>query len=591
MYFKIGEYDSAVEYLKRYIMVDDKHPAAHKMLGQCYEKLKRPDKQLEAYQRSLELDKKQTDLLVEVCKLMQNNELSDVTPAKARYWYEMAESRNIHDTAVLNLKLKFSQPGDNVAIQDIIFKEIVRRPFDSGLRIRLVQHFLDQKRIDDAFNYVHDLEIKSIPKFRNSNEWYTTVTQVLDKYKEKYSASIHKNWPYWLMLITVLERQIFLALLRTPKDFNSINQNFTTASALLFEFDQNLNRAATSCSFPDAERNLASEFLAHFRGQLCLHAASLLFKRESDQSTRDTSLQTTKLSLPLLLLAFNCGSVNKNQQWLKAVTETTVQLVDVWHSQSNFRLSQAGRILQSCISASTTADNAVLANLRKIGLDNKYGLWSNKDDLLNEIRSTVADTEWRKKIYRVLFKNKEHLDAASGSHFLKSRALETPTFDWPVSDALSTLEENAQSAEPSSLPHMVYLTLCRNNTWKDKTITINPESRCILFGKLSFSIQNLLNCSAESLNQLDIDSFVYAATIQAKRKLTVENSILNATTPNDSHKPKMLPFANMASDLATEDQSDWFEAAYKVNLIFKSSPYVQSYRLFLFISGLQQCFW
>lgn len=556
-------------------MVDDKHPAAHKMLGQCYEKLKRPDKQLKAYQRSLELDKKQTDLLIEVCKLMQNNELSDVTPAKARYWYEMAESRNIHDSAVLNLKLKFSQTGDNVAVQDIILKEIVRRPFDSGLRIRLVQHYLDQNRIDDAFKYVHDLEIKSIPKLRNSNEWYATMTQVLDKYKEKYSASIHKNWPYWLMLITVLERQLYLALSRTPKDSNSINQNFTTATTLLFEFDQNLYKAATSCSFPDAELNLASEFLAHFRGQLCLHVASLLFKRESDQSTHDTWLQTTKMSLPLLLLAFNCGSVNKNQQWLKTASETTVQLVNVWHSQSNFRLSQAGRTLQSCISASTTADNAVLANLRKIGLDNKYSLWSNQDDLLNEIRSNVADTEWRKKIYRVFFKNKEHLDAASGSHFLKSGALKTPTYDWPDSDALSILEENAQSAEPSSLSHMVYLTLCRNNTWKDTTITINPKSRCVLFGKLSFSIQNLMNCSAESLNQLDIDTFVYAATIQAKRKLTVENTMLNVKATNNLHKPKMLPFANMASDLATEDQSDWFEAAYKVTLIIKPAPYVQ----------------
>lgn len=65
------------------------------MLGQCYEKLKRPDKQLLAYQRSLQLDNKQADLLVEVCKLLQNNELPGVSPAKARYWYELADSRNL----------------------------------------------------------------------------------------------------------------------------------------------------------------------------------------------------------------------------------------------------------------------------------------------------------------------------------------------------------------------------------------------------------------------------------------------------------------------------------------------------------------
>lgn len=82
LYYNIGEYNKALEYIQRYIQSDDTKASAYKLLGQCYEKLKRPDKQLAAYQRSLELDKKQTELLVEACKL-KSNELSDGTSAKA----------------------------------------------------------------------------------------------------------------------------------------------------------------------------------------------------------------------------------------------------------------------------------------------------------------------------------------------------------------------------------------------------------------------------------------------------------------------------------------------------------------------------
>lgn len=100
-----------MEYLQRYIKHNDQNPDAYKLLGQCYEKLKLPDKQLFAYQRSLELDKKQTDLLVEVCRLLQNNEFPGVTPAKARYWYELAESRNLK---VASLRSPASGSGGGV---------------------------------------------------------------------------------------------------------------------------------------------------------------------------------------------------------------------------------------------------------------------------------------------------------------------------------------------------------------------------------------------------------------------------------------------------------------------------------------------
>lgn len=565
LYYNIGEYSSALEYIQRYISANDTNPAAYKLLGQCYEKLKRPDKQLPAYQRSLELDKKQTDLLVEVCKLLQNNELSDVTPAKARYWYELAESRNIHDSAVLNLKLKFMNGGDQTGVQDIILKEIVRRPHDIALRIRLVYYYLDQNRIDDAFKYVTDIEMKPNQRFRNSIDWYQTVSLVLDKYKERNSATISKNWPYWLQHVTTIERQLFLSLSRSPKENYTISNNLLDATNLLFELDQSLNTVTTSCTFPESERELASQFLSHFRGQLCLHAASLLFKREADQPSRGNWNETTKTALPLLLLAHNLGAVDNNQVWLRNASESTKQLIDLWQAQSSFRVSQATRTLQSCISVNSNSDNPVLANLRKICND-KYSVWSNQDDVLNEIRSIAADSDWRKKLHRNLFNKKDQQTAISGSNLVKSKAFESPTFDWPDVNASSSVELKAQEADPSSLAHQVYLALGVDNRKNSKQSqnTIDPDFKCTLFKNLNYSTSNSMNCTAETLNQLDIEAFLYATTLQTKRNITMDNTMLPGTPGADGNKPKILPYANMANILCTEEQSEWWTAAYKV---------------------------
>lgn len=65
MYFKIGEYASAQHYVSGYLTANEESSQAHRLLGDCYCKLKQPEKALPAYQRSYQLDKKQSDLLIE----------------------------------------------------------------------------------------------------------------------------------------------------------------------------------------------------------------------------------------------------------------------------------------------------------------------------------------------------------------------------------------------------------------------------------------------------------------------------------------------------------------------------------------------
>lgn len=571
LYYKIGEYQTAVQYLTSYLAVNERNPIAYKFLGECYEKLKKPDKALTAYQNSLELDKKQTDLLIQVCKLLQMDELSNVATNRARYYYELAESRNVQHEAVLNLKLKHLKSeqngnGNPQNIQEIILKEIKMRPSDICLRIRLLRHYLDQNQIDDGFKYAYDNEIQQSGHFRHSRDWYRTVKEVLDKYRvlPMNEKKLNQNWPFWLLSLIVTERQVYLSLVQTSHDSHNTAANLADATNHLYDLDQLLQKISVMNPCPSNERELNSQLFSHFRGQLCLHAASLLFKREISATSQSQWQETLRKALPLLLLAYNCGVVDSAHPSLRNASETTKILVNLWLSESAFRCSQAGRTILGCIEAQNV-DNSVMANLRKVCND-KYIVWSNADEVLAEIRRSTTDSEWRKHLHRQLFGNQVQDANANTSYFTKCDVLQSPNDDWPQLSDLESYEELAQRVDPSSLAHFVYLSLGIDNSNKPKQTAISSDVKCLIFNDLNFSIMNLFNCGAETLNKLDVDTFLYATAIQAKRTIEIEKSYASGS----SSSPRILPYPNMVPYLCTEEQDNWWKAAYKVIVFFHS---------------------
>lgn len=65
LYFKVGDYQSAQNWVSLFLEVRNTNAGAHTFLGQCYEKLKKPERALQAYQRSLQLDPKQAGLITD----------------------------------------------------------------------------------------------------------------------------------------------------------------------------------------------------------------------------------------------------------------------------------------------------------------------------------------------------------------------------------------------------------------------------------------------------------------------------------------------------------------------------------------------
>ena len=145
------------------------------------------------------MDPKQTDLLIQICKVLVTD--NTISTTKAKYWCDFAESENVKHESVFSLRLKLlgkENTGTN-EMEERIRTEIANRPTDPSLRVRLVYYLIEHNKLVDAFKYVVNLEMNSHDVFANSGEWYNVVWLVLSKYK---MANTQKNWDYWCLLIS-----------------------------------------------------------------------------------------------------------------------------------------------------------------------------------------------------------------------------------------------------------------------------------------------------------------------------------------------------------------------------------------------------
>lgn len=508
--------------------------------------MKKYEKALAAYQRSLQLNSKQPDLLIDVCKLILSDELA-LTPGKIRYWCDLVDAEHIQHEAALNLKMRLLRRdnADPKQMEDMLQREIVQQPNNVSLRVQMVKHMMEQDRLTDAFKYVFDLENKHREYFSGSLDWYNSVAQVVAKLAKNDLTS---NWMYWLLALKTIDRQVELTL--SADKFYPQTANLSECSNLLFQFDQTLEHASKNVLKVCPERELANNFMRHYRGQLCLHAATLIFKRENLQKTHWREIM--KNSLPLLLLAYNCGTTNTDESWSRNNTEATKKMLNLWRLEGAFRCVQSGRTLLSCIENSK--DNTVMANIRKICTEK--GNWTSNEELIAQIRQYCSDNDWRKNVHRNLFTNSDQIAKQSTSYLIQCLSLAEPIYELPRICDLESYEECAQWLYPSSLSHMIYLSMGAPNI---------ADVKCTVFKELNFSVNNLANSGAETLCQLDIDSFLYAATLQAKSKLAMERSVYESVNKAMyASKPKILPFANISGILATEEQENWWMLAYRV---------------------------
>lgn len=303
---------------------------AHKLLGQIYVRLKKVDKALEAFQQSLQLNAKQPGVLTEVCKLLLEDK--NLSCKKAKYWCDLAESEHVQNDTILALRLKLAKQDsfENDQTESLLQKEIATRPNYVQLRIYLVRYYMDQNQIFNAFQYVHQVEKLQKDEFINSNEWYNTVFLVLSKYEQLPTAK--KDWDFWLLLISCLERQVQNSFtLNTTGLIETIN--------FLFNLDQYLYKFSQIHEMLCAQKEMVELLLHHYRGQFLLHTIALIFKRELMLNTQRWR-ETARIVLPLLLLAYQVEPRQNKEPWMKHCDEHGTRLIILWQREASFRCAQ-----------------------------------------------------------------------------------------------------------------------------------------------------------------------------------------------------------------------------------------------------------
>lgn len=267
-------------------------------------------------------------------------------------------------------------------------------------------------------------------------------------------------------------------------------------------------------------------------------------------SCRNQWRDTTKKCLPLLLLAYQCGTADVEEPWLRTSNEQSRNLIKLWYRQGAFRCAQAGRTLLSCITEAR--ENPVIAQIRQM-TNNRT--WETQEDLITHARQLCIDGNWRKNIFRQLFSHGDQVSKLSSSYFVQCDTMSEPMYEFPNIGDVENYEDIAQSLQPSCLQNQVFLSL---------GVTSMSEIRSCEVEGLNFSALNLNNCNADTLNQLDLDSFLCCTLFHTKRAIEAEKICYETYNDKPYDKPGILPITNMMDILCTEDQDEWWQAAYKI---------------------------
>uniref|UniRef100_A0A1A9WPR0 TPR_REGION domain-containing protein n=1 Tax=Glossina brevipalpis TaxID=37001 RepID=A0A1A9WPR0_9MUSC len=105
LYYNINEFSIAKIYLNSYLSIKKDNAEAHKLLGQVYKMLKNPDKAVESFQCSLQLNTKQQDRTI---MLIIGGDANVAGHKDTESEYSDEEDNNVYFTPVIPLTEKVS---------------------------------------------------------------------------------------------------------------------------------------------------------------------------------------------------------------------------------------------------------------------------------------------------------------------------------------------------------------------------------------------------------------------------------------------------------------------------------------------------
>ncbi|KAI8430005.1 hypothetical protein MSG28_000452 [Choristoneura fumiferana] len=508
LYYEVGDNSSCRRYVEQYLNQNNNNAAAHALLGQALQKLGQKEKALEEFETSFTICPSQNSLVLNICEILADGEV-DIDPGRAKYWCDKAETMFPKHPVTYQLReklLSIANP-DPEALVNLLNEELVVRPKDVLLHIRLLQFYLKNNKIQEAFTHSCNVEFGE-NNFTNNFDWYKTIEQIL-----KSNPCNPNDWLFQLLFLTVTERMCFLNL--TVNHSDSYSKIYETTH-LLHVYDQAIDRVAKA-GIDTSHLEFHKCLLHHHRSQFAFLAATFLLKSGKDRNWSDATMDAESL----MLITWHSSVFDPTLKWVITAPEIQQNAARRWYRESSYRCSQAGHFL--------------LANIN-----------DKSQAFLDRISQNISGMQWKTKLYGKIFSSKYHLDKIETSHMISS-LFSAPTLRLPKRNEVERYDEEAQRAYGGSLHHFVWLLL----NYHDYS-----QFKCTTFEMLPIQIRNDSNCGPESLCQLDVYAFLFCATLAS-------NQVRSNKEPHKlSHKPKTLP-ANITEWLCTSAQRKWWDCAYK----------------------------
>ncbi|XP_044009025.1 E3 SUMO-protein ligase RanBP2-like [Aphidius gifuensis] len=531
LYYSVQDYDSARHYVSSYLEVKSESAPAHKLLGEIFEALGQKQKALVQYKQSLELEGRQDDLVLKVCELLTDTDVSvDVNSVK--YWTERASDKFPNHSIIFRLKerMLISEKTDvtNEDLEALIISELSARPSDIELRVKLIKYYQSKKRLDDAFQHAIDIESKF--SHRDSLIWYETLCALLTQYKD----TKQQKWSFWILYLSCLERYAALSI---KEQGIQIPKSIEDAIQAVSNFDQALTESKQHNI--DNNTKFTEQMYCHMFAQLNYHLACLIIRRTKREQGSWT--EAGRLCAPLLLTAMHSSPIDTVAPLSANIKAQSNQAqVDIWHREGAYRCSQAAHVLQDYIR------NDVKRLTDKI---EKFCIGS-----------------WRERLYQRIFTSKKYSTIMSKSYFANDTTKNSP-MRLLSSTELAEYDEISEQVFPASLHHHVWLGIVnkpkplKSQNLQSKSINSVPikNQQCHVFKNLQISAHNLNQASPDSLSQLDIDAFLNA-TILCSSVIVEDHKKSGFLNPD---RFPTLP-ADLTNTLCTSVQEKWWLSAYKM---------------------------
>jgi len=497
LYHQVGDYENARRYVTNYLSEKDTSTIAHKLLGQIYESLKQKEKAVGSYKKAFELDNSQKDLVLKICELLVD---LPIDPQRAKYWVETGEKHHPHHDSVYRLReaMLTSVEGDtSPKLEEVLAAELVAKPTDVILRMRLVRLFQRSGRIQEGWEHV--TQVENMMPWPENKDWYSCIAELAENFQLQFRTKCGHE--FYIEYISCLDRLMDL-------EFRA-GATASAAAEILHKLDQVLHLAdqLPASGQPQAWPAL----MAHFRGQLYLHAATLLFRRS--QKEVSAWKENSKFAGALLLAGWGIRELEaeKNDGRRK----------HYWKGSGSSRRSQAGHIL--------------------LGMSGKQG-----PSVYQERLAGLATTNTQDKIYNAVFVSRDQRAGSATSCLASNQAFVelVARTSLPSLSDLASSDEAMAALKPDDLHHLVWVGLRYYRPGK------------VL--ELGFRLPGFDGLSQEGgkdpLSQLDMDAFLYATVYVTGWQVEKE--------PSAQDVPAALPVA-ITAPLATEAQEELWRVAIK----------------------------